>query len=95
VEKPKLLLIDEILELLKNGEWHELKEIAEKTRLKDLKVELITTFLAEYDFLEFDKKCRRIRLSPQLRLFLKKLERVENEEHIGKKERVAINLFLL
>jgi DNA-binding IclR family transcriptional regulator len=90
-----LPVIDEILELLKNGEWHELKEIAEKTRLQDLKVQLITTFLAEYDFLEFDKKYRKIRLSPQLQLFLKKLERVEDEEHVGKKEKVAINLFLL
>ena len=79
MEKQKLLAIDEILDLLKNGEWHELKEITDKTRLRELKVEIITSFLAEYDFLEFDKKEKKIKLSPQLLLFLKKIKDVEQE----------------
>jgi len=72
-----LLPIDEILSMLQNGEWHRLKEIADKTRLHEFKVELITSFLAEYDFLEFDKKEKKIKLSPQLLLFLKKIESID------------------
>ena len=74
-----LLAIDEILDLLKNGEWHGVKEIADKTRLHEFKVELITSFLTQYDFLEFDKKEKKIKLSPQLLHFLKKIEGVERE----------------
>jgi len=85
VEKQKLLAIDNILEVLRNGEWHELKEIADKTRLHEFKVEIVTSFLAEYDFLELDKKGRKIKLSPQLLLFLKKIEDIELEEAAGKK----------
>jgi len=75
-----LLAIDEILELLKNGEWHKLKEIADKTRLHEFKVELVTSLLAEYDFLKYDKEEKRIKLSPQLLLFLKKIEALERSE---------------
>ena len=74
-----MLAIDQILDLLKNGEWHELKEITDKTRLQELKVEIITSFLAEYDFLEFDKKEKKIKLSPQLLLFLRKIGNIEQE----------------
>jgi len=72
-----LLAIDEILDLLKNGEWHGVKEIADRVQLRELKVELITGFLAEYDFLEVDKKEKRIKLSPHMLLFLKKIEDIE------------------
>ena len=75
--KQTLLAIDEILDLLKNGEWHGIEEVADKIRLHNSKVELITSFLAEYDFLQFDKKERKIKLSPQLLVFLKKIEDVE------------------
>ena len=74
-----MLAIDEILDLLRNGEWHGLKEVADRTRLKEVKVEIVTSFLVEYDFLEFDKEEKKIKLSPQLQLFLKKIEGVEQE----------------
>ena len=79
VEKQTLIAIDEILGLLRNGEWHAVKEIAEKSQLQEFKVELITSFLAEYDFLEFDQKEKRIKLSPQLELFLSKIEDIDRE----------------
>lgn len=71
--------IDEILGLLRNGEWHGVKEIADKSRLQESKVELITSFLAKYDFLEFDPKEKRVKLSPQLRLFLSKIEDLDRD----------------
>ena len=72
-----MLATDQILDLLRNGEWHELREIAEKAQLHEVKVEIITSFLAEYNFLKFDKEEKKTKLSPQLQLFLKKIKDIE------------------
>jgi len=77
-----LLAIDEILEVLENGKWHDLKEIVEKTRLHEPKLKLVTSFLAEYDFVQLDPAISRIRLTPQLLNFLKKIQDLEREEAI-------------
>nr|MDO8133967.1 hypothetical protein [Candidatus Njordarchaeum guaymaensis] len=74
---------DKIFEVLANGNWHRLTEVAEKTGTKELKVELISSFLSTYDFLEFDKKAKRIRLSTQLHSFLEKISEIELEESAG------------
>jgi hypothetical protein len=81
-----LLAIDRILEALRNGDWHEIGEITQKLRMGESQVELISSFLATYDFLEFDPKARKIRLSPQLRRFLRKITEVEGDETIKKKQ---------
>jgi len=72
--------IDEILDVLKNGKWHDLKEISEKTQLNEFKVELLTSFLAAYDFIELDKKEHKTRLTPSLLNFLKKVRDIEEKE---------------
>jgi len=72
--------IDEILDVLKNGKWHDLKKISEETQLQGLKVELITNFLAEYDFIELNEKERKTRLTPQLLDFLRKIRDIEKKE---------------
>jgi len=72
--------IDEILDVLKNRKWHEIREISEKTSLQELKVELITNFLAEYDFIELDKKNHKTRLTPPLFKFLRKIRDLEEKE---------------
>jgi len=74
-----LLAVDQILELLKNGEWHGLNEVAEKTGLQKLKVEVITNFLAEYNFLKLSKQEKKIKMTPELLLFFKKVEELEPE----------------
>lgn len=71
--------IDEILSILRNGRWHDIKEICEKTHLNTLKVELLTNFLLEYNFIELDKKEYKTRLTRPLFQFLKKIEETENE----------------
>jgi len=82
-----LLAADEIFGVLRNGEWHELKEVSSRTRLQEFKVELITNFLAEYNFLKLDKKNRKVKLSPQLLRFLKRIEDVEREPIVEQKKR--------
>jgi len=72
--------IDEILDVLKNGKWHDLKEISEKTQLQGLKVELLTDFLAEYDFIKLNKKEHKTRLTQPLLDFLRKIQGIEEKE---------------
>jgi DNA-binding IclR family transcriptional regulator len=71
--------IDQILSILRNGRWHDIKEICEKTHLNTLKVELLTNFLLEYNFIELDKKECRTRLTRPLFQFLKNIEETENQ----------------
>ena len=75
-----MIAIDKIFEILDNGNWHELAEVAQKTSMQESKVELISSFLSAYDFLEYDKKTKRIKLSTQLKTFLKKVRNMEQEE---------------
>jgi DNA-binding IclR family transcriptional regulator len=75
-----LPIIDNILEMLKNGEWHDLDEISERTRLDRFKVELVTDFLAEYNFVELDRKEQKTRLTAPLLDFIKKIQGTEGKE---------------
>lgn len=75
-------LIDQILELLRNGEWHEIKEITGKTKLDESKVGLIMNFLAKYGFIELDTREKKTSLAPSLLSFLKKIQDIENEKAI-------------
>lgn len=88
-----MLVVDEILELLKNGEWHGLGEIADKSGLGKRKVELVANLLCEFDFLECDVKERRVKLSPQLLVFLRRVEDLEREE-MGSKKSSGVLAFL-
>jgi len=89
-----MLVIDKIFEVLDNGDWHKLTEVAEKTGTQKSKVELISSFLANYDFLEFDKKAERVRLSNQLQIFLRMIRKIEQEEVDEKKRTAIMSLFL-
>jgi len=75
--------INELLELLEDDEWHDLGQVAEKMRLNEFRVELILSFLAEYEFVSTDKEGRRIRLAPSVLRFLKKIKSVEKQEPGG------------
>ena len=70
--------IDQTVELLRNGEWHEIEEIANRTKLIKFKLELIVNFLVEYNFIELDDEGEKIRLTPSSLSFLKRIQIVEN-----------------
>ena len=75
-----LRVIDEVLVFLKNGKWQDLRETAEKCSLDELKVEIIVSFLSEYDFLELDKRGRRVRLRPLMLEFINEIQSIREEE---------------
>ena len=72
--------IDEILWLLKDGKWHDLKEIAEKVALPQDKVEMVASFLAEYDFIQLKENNKQAKLKPTILEFFKEIQRIEKED---------------
>jgi len=75
--------IDEILWLLRDGEWHDLKEITEKVALPKFKVEIVVSFLWEYEFIELKENVRRIRLQPSILEFINAIQSIEKEEALS------------
>ncbi len=76
LENTKLRSCDEIFHVLRNGKWHDSREIAEVTCLSVFKLNLLTNFLAEFKFIEFDAKKQKARLMPSVREFLKKIQEI-------------------
>jgi len=74
-----VLTIDEVLELLKNGKWHSLNEVMEKSRLSEFKAETVVNFLAEYNLIQLDREREKARLTPPTLSFLEKIQRVEEK----------------
>jgi dsDNA-specific endonuclease/ATPase MutS2 len=69
--------IDEILMLLKNNKWHDLKEITEKVEVSIDKLERILSFLSEYDIIQLDLKQKKVKLKPHLFKFLTEIQQLE------------------
>ena len=76
-------MIDEILEVLSDGEWHDFNELARQTGVNVLKLDMFLTFLKEYDFGEsgeFEKDfrvVRHFRIKTSLKKFLENIKAVE------------------
>ena len=51
--------IDDVLRLLENGKWHDLREMEENTQLHDCDVSSILRFLVQYDFIKLDKEGKK------------------------------------
>jgi DNA-binding IclR family transcriptional regulator len=71
--------LDEILCLLKDGEWHDLKEITKKLALPKFKAEMAVSFLGEYGFIQLNKNIRRVKLQPSILKFIEEIPRLEKE----------------
>ena len=64
--------IEHVVELLKDGKWHTVEEISQKTSLHEFKIEILTGLLADYSFIEYNKKERKAKSSKIFAEFLKK-----------------------
>ncbi len=78
--------VDTILELLENGEWHDLKEIETKVQLQALDIANVTKFLAKYNFIKLDKNGKKAKLDSSAKDFLKKIRKLEGEEKLSTDE---------
>jgi hypothetical protein len=70
-----------ILRLLENGKWHYLKDIEKETQLDSAKVEIVTKFLAKYNFVKLDEAKQKVKIDPPTNRFLKRIRQLENEEN--------------
>jgi len=71
-----------VLQLLENGEWHYIKDIAKLTNLNSQKLEYLTKFLAKYNVIKLDEPKHKVKLNTSTNKFLKKLRQLENEEKL-------------
>ena len=72
--------IDEILCLLKDGKWHDLKEITKKVAMPKFKAEMAVNFLGEYDFIQLNENIRRVKLQPSILKFIEEIQRLEKRD---------------
>jgi len=83
-----LKVIDEVLRILADGEWHNLNEISTKKPLLKLstgKLLQVLEFLAEYEFLELSPDPKHIveaKLTPLVQQFIKEIKWIERAEHL-------------
>jgi len=75
-----LPVISSILELLEDGKWHDLREIAEKSNLHEFKLEMIKSFLSEYKFVMLDEERQKVKLTPPTLKFFSKIKSIEEEK---------------
>ncbi|MCD6431290.1 hypothetical protein J7L33_01105, partial [Candidatus Bathyarchaeota archaeon] len=63
--------IAEVLEMLEDGRWHTLKEIREKIKLSENKIQQIVEFLKGYGFVLMDEEKGWIKLDETVKEFLR------------------------
>ena len=71
--------IDNILKILENGEWHDLKEI-EQVQLPEEDIKRVAVFLAKYSFIEIDNKGKKARITSSTLNFLKKIDQLDDKD---------------
>ena len=81
--------MERLIELLKDGKWHSLEEIAEKTEVTPEKLEELLETLSEYQLIRYDKELKAAKLN----LTWKKLE-VE-EKFKEEKEKMALGTIII
>jgi len=59
--------IDDVVDLLKNGEWHNLQDLAENLKLDEEKLQRIIRFLKSLDLIKLDEKQRRAQINTELK----------------------------
>ena len=72
--------IDEILQLLNDGKWHNLREITRKTSLNALTAQLMINFLSSNGFIESDEKGWKVKLRPTTLTFINDIQSIEEED---------------
>jgi len=63
--------IAEVLEMLEDGRWHTLKEIREKIKLSENKIQQIVEFLKGYGFVLMDEEKGWVKLDETVKEFLR------------------------
>jgi len=65
-----LTKIDALLEILGNGEWHDLDEIARKLKINPGILEETLRFLGEHDLIKYEEETQRAKMNQAWRTLL-------------------------
>jgi len=70
-------LLDKILEVLEDGEWHSVKQIESTTNVKQLKILVCLRFLEHFHFIEIDRPTDRVKATKQVKDVLDELKKLD------------------
>jgi len=68
-----LFEIDQLIAVLKDGEWHPIDEVIEKCGLSTSEAQSVIEFLKRYEFIEIDIDSQKVRIASSLQRFLLKV----------------------
>ena len=61
------MLTDNILELLKDNQWHDLREIADTLDQPEKTIEEVLHFYEKFDFIKLDRTRKKALINPKIR----------------------------
>jgi len=59
--------IDDVVDLLKNGEWHSLQDLSKDLKLTPEKLQQIIQFLKSLDLIKLDEKQQKAQINTELK----------------------------
>lgn len=72
--------LEQIIRLLRDEQWHDIDEIANRTQLSPLRMQLVTEFLAKYGFIKIDRKNGKMRISCHIAEFFHRISTFDSEK---------------
>ena len=69
--------IDNLLDLLQDGQWHDLKQTTQKVGLYSAKAEMVISFLNEYGFIKLSEDSKQIKLQHMTLEFFAQIKNLE------------------
>ena len=64
------MLAEDILELLKDGQWHFINEISTTLNKPEEPIQEILRFYKKFDFIEFDAAKGKVQIDPKIKELL-------------------------
>ena len=74
---------NEIIDILKDGEWHNLEDIAKTSGLRSAQVKIIMNFMAEFDLVSLNKEYLKVKLSAPMLKFIHEIQKLEENENLA------------
>jgi len=65
--------LEQVIRLLRDEQWHDIDEIASRTQLSPLRMQLVTEFLAKYGFIKLNRGKGKIRISRHMAEFFHRI----------------------
>jgi hypothetical protein len=62
--------IEDVIEVLSDGRWYMLRDIGQKAKIDDERLQRVMDFLSDYDFIVMDETGKKVRLDKTVLEFL-------------------------